>query len=86
MYPECSASGIARSQMTPGHCIRLFVCFFFGGGGGGGLRAGGSPSKFLHLRGTCSYSDSCAQYRSSLNAKILRTVRLGERRKLHHCK
>ena len=85
MYPECSASGIARSQTTPRHCICLFA--FLGGLGGlGGLWTGGSPSKFLHLRGTCSYSDSCAQYRSSLNAKILRTVRLRERRKLHHCK
>ena len=77
---QCT-SGIARSQTTPGHCIRLFA-FFWGGGGRGGLRAGGSPSKFLHLRGTCSYSDSCAQYRFSLNAKILQTVRL---RSLGNC-
>ena len=34
MYPECSASGIARSQTTPGHCICLFA--FLGGGGVGG--------------------------------------------------
>ena len=42
-------SGVARSQTTPGHWTRLFVCLV-----GGGLGAC-FPSKFLHLRG--SYSD-----------------------------
>ena len=48
MYPECSASGIARSQTTPGHCIRLFA-FWGGAGGGGGCGLGALLVNFCIL-------------------------------------
>ena len=50
MYLECSASGIARSQTTPGHCICLFTFLGgLGGGGGGGCGLGALLVNFFIL-------------------------------------